>query len=137
MLGTYSNGGTVVTSGTTDWSHGLAGNDPAVVRITKNVLDRLSRITSPFDLILADPPWQTGQQAPFLAVRSRQFRYQGGQTGVLSLREGRLDPGAGIVQNPHMGGVNLGQPLGRAGEPGHDGADLAAVSQGPQGTTAV
>ncbi|NNE92578.1 MAG: hypothetical protein HKN23_13105, partial [Verrucomicrobiales bacterium] len=30
--------GTVVTTGTTDWAHGLKGKDPAVVRITKNVL---------------------------------------------------------------------------------------------------
>ena len=43
VLGTYSNGGTVVTVGTTDWAHGLRGNDPAVVRITKNVLDRLGK----------------------------------------------------------------------------------------------
>ena len=43
VLGTYSRGGTVVTVGTTDWSHGLRGNDPVVVQITRNVLDRLSR----------------------------------------------------------------------------------------------
>jgi hypothetical protein len=42
VLGQYTRGGTVVTTGTTDWSHGLRGNDPAVVRITRNVLDRLS-----------------------------------------------------------------------------------------------
>jgi hypothetical protein len=43
VLGTYTRGGTVVTVGSTDWSHGLRGNDPAVVRVTKNVLDRLGR----------------------------------------------------------------------------------------------
>jgi hypothetical protein len=43
VLGTYTQGGTVVTSGSTDWSHGLQGNDPAVIRITRNVLDRLSK----------------------------------------------------------------------------------------------
>ena len=43
VLGIYTQGGTVVTAGTTDWAHGLAGNDPAVVRITRNVLDRLSK----------------------------------------------------------------------------------------------
>lgn len=43
VVGTYTNGGTVVTVGTTDWSHGLRGNDPAVVRITRNVLDRLGK----------------------------------------------------------------------------------------------
>jgi hypothetical protein len=43
VIGTYTNGGTVVTAATTDWSHGLRGNDPAVVRITKNVLDRLGK----------------------------------------------------------------------------------------------
>lgn len=43
VVGTYTNGGTVVTVGTTDWSHGLRGGDPAVTRITKNVLDRLGK----------------------------------------------------------------------------------------------
>ncbi len=43
VIGTYTRGGTVVTVGTTDWSHGLRGNDAAVVRITRNVLDRLGR----------------------------------------------------------------------------------------------
>ncbi|MDQ1534981.1 MAG: hypothetical protein QOF28_2742, partial [Actinomycetota bacterium] len=45
VLGTYtsSGGGTVVTSGSTDWAHGLAGRDPQVEQITRNVLDRLSR----------------------------------------------------------------------------------------------
>lgn len=43
VLGTYTRGGTVVTVGSTDWSHGLRGNDPAITRITKNVLDRLSQ----------------------------------------------------------------------------------------------
>ena len=43
VVGTYTAGGTVVTVGTTDWSHGLRGNDPVVVRITKNVLDRLGK----------------------------------------------------------------------------------------------
>ncbi|MCA9056750.1 MAG: hypothetical protein KDA75_23145, partial [Planctomycetaceae bacterium] len=42
VLGIYTRGGTVVTAGSTDWAHGLRGNDPAVVRITRNVLDRLS-----------------------------------------------------------------------------------------------
>ncbi|MFO0850058.1 MAG: DUF6605 domain-containing protein [Gemmataceae bacterium] len=41
VVGTYTRGGTVVTLGSTDWSHGLRGNDPAVTRVTKNVLDRL------------------------------------------------------------------------------------------------
>jgi hypothetical protein len=43
VVGTYTRGGTVVTVGTTDWSHGLRGNDAAVVRITKNVLDKLGK----------------------------------------------------------------------------------------------
>jgi hypothetical protein len=44
-LGVYTRGGragTVFTAGTTDWSHGLA-EDPVVQRITRNVLNRLSR----------------------------------------------------------------------------------------------
>ncbi|MFO0961016.1 MAG: DUF6605 domain-containing protein [Isosphaeraceae bacterium] len=43
VLGTYTRGGTVVTAGTTDWAHGLRGGDPLVERITRNILDRLSR----------------------------------------------------------------------------------------------
>jgi hypothetical protein len=43
VFGTYTQGGTVVTVGSTDWAHGLKGKDPAVMQITKNVLDRLSR----------------------------------------------------------------------------------------------
>lgn len=43
VLGTYTRGGTVVTAGSTDWAHGLFGKDPAVERITKNVLDRLGK----------------------------------------------------------------------------------------------
>ncbi len=44
VLGTYTSagGGTVVTSGSTDWAHGLAGRDPQIEQITANVLDRLS-----------------------------------------------------------------------------------------------
>jgi hypothetical protein len=43
VVGTYTRGGTVVTVGTTDWSHGLRGNDPVVVRMTKNILEKLGR----------------------------------------------------------------------------------------------
>lgn len=43
VLGIYTQGGTVVTTGSTDWAHGLRGNDRAVVQITRNVLDRLSK----------------------------------------------------------------------------------------------
>lgn len=42
-MGLYERGGTVFTAATTDWPHGLTGGDPAVMRITHNVLDRLSR----------------------------------------------------------------------------------------------
>jgi hypothetical protein len=31
-----------VTSGCTDWAHGLAGRDPQVEQITHTILDRLS-----------------------------------------------------------------------------------------------
>ena len=41
VLGTYQAGGTVVTTGCTDWSYGVAGGDPIVQRVTRNVLDRL------------------------------------------------------------------------------------------------
>lgn len=33
----------LVSDGTTDWAHGLGGNDSAVIRITRKVLDRLSK----------------------------------------------------------------------------------------------
>jgi hypothetical protein len=44
VLGAYTNaaGATVVTSGSTDWAHGLAGRDPQIERITRNVLTRLA-----------------------------------------------------------------------------------------------
>ena len=42
VLGTYTRGGTVVTSGCTDWVHGLDGASPAVEQITRNIIDRLS-----------------------------------------------------------------------------------------------
>jgi len=43
MLGTYTSpgDGTVITSGSTDWAHGLAGRDEQVEQITRNILDRL------------------------------------------------------------------------------------------------
>lgn len=43
VMGTYTQGGTVFTCGSTDWSHGLQGQDPNVERITKNILQRLSQ----------------------------------------------------------------------------------------------
>jgi hypothetical protein len=43
VMGLYTRGGTVLTTGTTDWAHGLRGGDAIVERITKNVLDRLSK----------------------------------------------------------------------------------------------
>ena len=42
VLGTYTAGGTVVTTGCTDWSYGVAGGDALVERVTRNILDRLS-----------------------------------------------------------------------------------------------
>lgn len=42
VLGVYQRGGTVVTTGCTNWTDGLRGRDPAVERITRNILDRLS-----------------------------------------------------------------------------------------------
>ncbi|HXH57026.1 N,N-dimethylformamidase beta subunit family domain-containing protein [Iamia sp.] len=44
VLGTYTSpaGGIVVTSGSTDWAHGLAGHDEPVEQITRNLLDRLA-----------------------------------------------------------------------------------------------
>jgi hypothetical protein len=42
VMGSYEQGGTVFTTGCTDWAYGL-GRDAAVDRVTVNVLDRLSR----------------------------------------------------------------------------------------------
>ncbi|WP_203328886.1 N,N-dimethylformamidase beta subunit family domain-containing protein [Candidatus Laterigemmans baculatus] len=42
VMGLYTRGGTVFTCGSTDWAHGLRGEDPVVEQITKNVLDRLA-----------------------------------------------------------------------------------------------
>jgi hypothetical protein len=43
VLGVFDvpGGGTVFNAGVTDWAYGIEGNDPDVVRITRNVLDRL------------------------------------------------------------------------------------------------
>lgn len=43
VLGLYTRGGTVFTAGSTDWAHGLRGNDPTVERITSNILDQLAK----------------------------------------------------------------------------------------------
>jgi len=40
---TSARGGTVFTCGATDWAHGLRGKDPAVEKITRNVLERLGQ----------------------------------------------------------------------------------------------
>ncbi len=44
VFGTYTSpaGGVVVTSGSTDWAHGLAGQDPAIEQVTRNLLNRLA-----------------------------------------------------------------------------------------------
>ncbi len=42
VMGTYTRGGTVFTAGTTDWAYGLAGQDPDIMKITRNVLGRLA-----------------------------------------------------------------------------------------------
>ncbi len=43
VLGTYTNdaGAMVLTSGSTDWAHGLAERDPRIEQITRNVLTKL------------------------------------------------------------------------------------------------
>lgn len=41
VMGVYTRGGTVFTTGCTDWAHGIAGRDSAVVKITRNVIERL------------------------------------------------------------------------------------------------
>jgi hypothetical protein len=42
VMGMYQRGGTVFTTGCTEWTNGLRGGDPAVERITRNILDRLA-----------------------------------------------------------------------------------------------
>jgi hypothetical protein len=43
ILGAYTNdaGATVLTSGSTDWAHGLRERDPQIEQITRNVLTTL------------------------------------------------------------------------------------------------
>jgi hypothetical protein len=41
VMGVYTRGGTVFTTGCTEWVRGLEAQDPPVERITRNVLDRL------------------------------------------------------------------------------------------------
>jgi hypothetical protein len=43
VLGLYTQGGTVFTCGSTDWSHGLRGTDKIVEQITTNLLRELSK----------------------------------------------------------------------------------------------
>ena len=43
ILGIYTKGGTVLTTGCTNWSDGLEGGDKAVEQITKNIINRLSK----------------------------------------------------------------------------------------------
>lgn len=43
VMGVYMRGGTVFTAGTTDWAHGLTGDDAIVERITRNILERLGK----------------------------------------------------------------------------------------------
>ncbi len=43
VMGVYTRGGTVFTTGCTEWSHGLAHKNPLVEQITRNVLRKLSR----------------------------------------------------------------------------------------------
>jgi hypothetical protein len=42
VMGAYTNGGTVFTTGCTDWAYGIAARDPAIAQVTANVLKRLS-----------------------------------------------------------------------------------------------
>jgi hypothetical protein len=42
VMGMYTRGGTVFTTGATDWAYGLAGHDPVITQMTRNLLDRLS-----------------------------------------------------------------------------------------------
>lgn len=42
VLGTYTSGGTVVTSGSTEWVWGLAGHDAQVEQVTRNLFSRLA-----------------------------------------------------------------------------------------------
>ena len=42
ILGTYTRGGTVLTTGCTHWMYGLRGGDKVVERITRNILEWLS-----------------------------------------------------------------------------------------------
>lgn len=47
VMGLYTRGGTVFTCGSTDWAHGLKGEDAAVDRITRNIVLKLSEPSEP------------------------------------------------------------------------------------------
>ena len=42
VMGVHRPGGTVFTTGCTEWVWGLANGDPTIDRITRNLIDRLS-----------------------------------------------------------------------------------------------
>jgi hypothetical protein len=42
VMGVHRPGGTVFTAGSTEWAWGVAGHDPVIEQITRNLLDRLS-----------------------------------------------------------------------------------------------
>ena len=44
VMGIHEPGGTVFTSGCTDWALGLVHGDAAIERVTRNVLDRLASL---------------------------------------------------------------------------------------------
>jgi hypothetical protein len=39
-MGVHRPGGTVFTSGCTEWAWGVAGHDPVIERVTRTLLDR-------------------------------------------------------------------------------------------------
>ena len=43
VMGVYTRGGTVFTCGSTDWAHGLKGRDETVGKITRNIIEKLSK----------------------------------------------------------------------------------------------
>ncbi len=70
-LGLYERDGTVFTAGSVDWAQALAdGSEPAIERITRNVIERLAGIGPDLDPG-ADPDLGSGRGAPSSSASSR------------------------------------------------------------------
>ncbi len=59
---------------------------------------------------------QRADHQQFFRLGLRQTGHHRSKTGIFALRKRRLDPGAGVVQHPHMRRMFRRKPFGRAGQ---------------------